>query len=105
MVEHRIAVISDDKEVEKPNEENGTKGGEANSLTMQLTVKLPQSTPRRHTSGLQVLLSSSITGGSLYPQVIRFKTYRGYVKPWIILNTIYNMICDFRVNIHKYGKV
>ena len=29
------------------------------------------------------------TGGHLYPQVIRSKAYRGYVKPWIILNTIY----------------
>jgi len=48
--------------VEKPNEDNGTKGREAESLTMQLTVKLPQSTPKRHMCGLQVLLFSSITG-------------------------------------------
>jgi hypothetical protein len=29
---------------------------------------------------------------SLYPPVIRSKTYRGYVKPGIILNAIYNAI-------------
>jgi len=32
------------------------------------------------------------TGGPLYPRVIRYKTYRGYVKPLIIPNAIYNVI-------------
>jgi hypothetical protein len=27
-----------------------------------------------------------------YSRVIRSKTYRGYVKPWIIPNVIYNVI-------------
>jgi hypothetical protein len=39
-----------------------------------------------------------------YPRVIRSKTYRGYVKPRIILNAIYNMI-RYACNIHKYGKI
>jgi len=39
-----------------------------------------------------------ITGGPPYPRVIRSKIYRGYVKPWIIRNTIYNVIqCDIPV--------
>jgi hypothetical protein len=29
---------------------------------------------------------------SLYALIIVSKTYRGYVKPWIMLNAIYNMI-------------
>jgi hypothetical protein len=32
------------------------------------------------------------TGVPLYPRVIRFKTYHGCVKPWIILNAMYNVI-------------
>jgi len=32
------------------------------------------------------------TGGPPYSRVIRFKTYRGYVKPRIIPNAIYNVI-------------
>jgi hypothetical protein len=35
---------------------------------------------------------SPSTGVPPYPRVIRSKTYRGYVKPHIIPNTIYNMI-------------
>ena len=34
----------------------------------------------------------STTGGPPYTQVIRSKTYRSYVKPWITLNVIYNVI-------------
>jgi hypothetical protein len=37
-------------------------------------------------------LAWSSTSVPPYPQVIRSKTYHGYVKPWIMLNTIYNMI-------------
>jgi len=37
-------------------------------------------------------LYMAYTGGLLYPRVIRFKTYRGYGKPRIILNAIYNVI-------------
>jgi len=33
-----------------------------------------------------------ITGGPLYPPVIRSKTYRGYRKQRIIPNAIYNVI-------------
>jgi hypothetical protein len=32
------------------------------------------------------------TGGPPYPRVIRSKTYRGYMKPRIIPNAIYNVI-------------
>jgi hypothetical protein len=78
-------------EGEKPNEENSTKGREADSLTTQLTVKLPQSTTRRHMCGLHVLIASSTTGRPPYSQVIRSKNYRSYVKLRIILNAIYNM--------------
>jgi hypothetical protein len=32
------------------------------------------------------------TGVPPYPRVIRSKTYRGYMKPWVIPNAIYNVI-------------
>jgi hypothetical protein len=32
------------------------------------------------------------TGVPPYPRVIRSRAYRGYVKPWIITNAIYNVI-------------
>jgi hypothetical protein len=38
------------------------------------------------------------TAVSPYRQVIRSKTYRGYMKPWIILNDTHAFI------IHKHGK-
>jgi len=42
------------------------------------------------------LLTKVCTGGPTYLQVIRSKTYRGYVKLWIIPNAIYNVIRDIR---------
>jgi hypothetical protein len=42
--------------------------------------------------GIIVTGKNRSTGMSLYPQVIHSKTYRGYVKPWIITNAIHNMI-------------
>jgi hypothetical protein len=39
-----------------------------------------------------VAFAVSNTVVSLYPQVIRSKTYWGNVKPWIIPNTICNVI-------------
>jgi len=44
-----------------------------------------------HLETLQQVLWKSflITGGPLYPQVIRSKTCRSYVKPRIIPNAIY----------------
>jgi hypothetical protein len=37
-------------------------------------------------------LVAQYTDVPLYPRVIRSKTYRGYVKPWIIQKAIYNVI-------------
>jgi len=38
------------------------------------------------------VLAKVCTGGHPYPWVICSETYRGYVKPWMILNAIYNVI-------------
>jgi hypothetical protein len=35
---------------------------------------------------------NTIHSSALVSQVIRFKTYRGYVKPQIIPNAVYNVI-------------
>jgi hypothetical protein len=43
------------------------------------------------------------TGVPPYPQVIRSKTYRGYVKLRIVPNAIYKTW--YSCNKHKYGKV
>ena len=42
------------------------------------------------------VLTKVCTGGPTYLRVIHSKTYRGYVKPRIILNAIYNVIHDIR---------
>jgi hypothetical protein len=45
-----------------------------------------------HSSMKRTVITPTYTVVPQYPQVTRSKTYRGYVKPQIIPNTIYNVI-------------